>query len=117
MTGSGGWPAGRGAFPDRAGLQPERTALSWQRTAVTALVVLVPMVLVALRVDRPLLAAGGAVAAAVSAGLVWSVRRRFGQLGDDRRGYPPFVPMVQVAAVTVLGAAGGVAVGLAVALR
>ena len=117
VVGGSGESGGSGGFPDRTGLQPERTALAWQRTAITALVVLVPMVIVALRVDRPVLAMGGAVAAAASSVMVWSVRRRFGQLRDDDRGYPPFVPMVQVAAVTVLGAVGGAAVGVAVALR
>jgi uncharacterized membrane protein YidH (DUF202 family) len=104
-------------FPDRAGLQPERTALAWQRTAITALVLLVPMVVVALRVAQPVLAIAGAVAAAASSVLAWSVRRRFTQLHDDERGYPPFVPMVQVGVVTVLGALGGAAVGVAVAVR
>ena len=104
------------SFPDRAGLQPERTALAWQRTALTSLVVLVPMVLVALRIDRPVLAVGGAVAAAASSLLVGSVRRRFLQLHDDERGYAPFTPMVQVAVVTGLGALCGAAVGLAIAL-
>jgi len=113
VSGSGG----SGGFPERAGLQPERTALAWQRTAITALALLVPVVVVALRADRPVLAIGGAVAAAASSVLAWSVRRRFVQLRDDERGYPPFLPMVQVAAVTVLGAVGGAAVGLALVLR
>jgi hypothetical protein len=80
-------------------------------------VLLVPMVVVALRIDQPWLAMGGAAAAVASAALVVSVRRRLTQLGDDDRGYPPFLPMAQVAAVTVLGALGGAAVGLALALR
>jgi uncharacterized membrane protein YidH (DUF202 family) len=105
------------SFPDRRALQPERTALAWQRTGITALVVLVPVVLVALRVDRPWLAAAGALAAAVSAGLVSSVHRRLTQLGDDERGYSPFLPMLHVGAVAVLGAVGGAAVGLALYLR
>lgn len=104
-------------FPDRIGLQPERTALAWQRTAITALVVLVPVVVVSLRVGRPALAVAGACAAVVSSGLVLSVRRRFHQLHDDDRGYPPFRPMAQVAIVTVLGGVGGAAVGLASWLR
>jgi len=100
-------------FPNREGLQPERTALAWQRTSLTALVVLLPTVVVALRDGLLALAAGGACAALVSAGLVLSVRHRFGQLHDDQRGYSPHPPMVRVAAVTVLGAVGGVAVALA----
>jgi uncharacterized membrane protein YidH (DUF202 family) len=99
-------------FPDREGLQPERTALAWQRTSLTALVVLLPVVLVALRDGLPVLAAAGACAALASAGLVVSVSRRFAQLREDDRGYSPHAPMVRVAAVTVLGAVGGAAVGL-----
>lgn len=105
------------AFPDRQGLQPERTALAWQRTSLTALLVLLPMVLVALRDGLPVLAAAGACAALVSAGLVVSVRRRFAQLHDDDRAYSPHPPMVRVMVVTVLGAVGGAAVGLAQLLR
>jgi uncharacterized membrane protein YidH (DUF202 family) len=104
-------------FPDRAGLQPERTALAWQRTSLTSIVVLVPMVLVALRIGRPWLAASGAAAALVSSGLVVSVHRRFHQLHDDDRAHSPYPPMLRVAVVTVVGAAGGVAVGLAIFLR
>ena len=104
-------------FPDRQGLQPERTALAWQRTSLTALLVLVPMVLVALRDGMPVLAAVGACAALVSAGLVVSVRRRFAQLRDDERRHSPHPPMARVAAVTVLGALGGAAVGVAQLLR
>lgn len=100
-------------FPDRQGLQPERTALAWQRTSVTALVLFAPVIMASMRLGRPLIAAAGAVAAASSSVLVVSVRRRFHQLHDDERGYPPFVPMVQVAVVTVLGGAGGVVVGIA----
>jgi uncharacterized membrane protein YidH (DUF202 family) len=99
-------------IPDRNALQPERTALAWQRTAITALVVLVPTALVALRTDRPEQATAGAVAMVVSVALVVSVRRRFTQLGDDSRGYSPFRPMVHVAVVTVLGALGGVVLGV-----
>jgi len=69
-------------FPNREGLQPERTALAWQRTSLTALVVLLPTIVVALRDGLPVLAAGGAAAALVSTGLVLSVRRRFVQLHD-----------------------------------
>lgn len=100
------------SIPDRNALQPERTALAWQRTAVTAMVALVPLVLVALRTDHPFQAAGGAVAMAISVVMTRSVRRRFVQLGDDSRGYSPYQPMVQVALVTVLAAAGGVVLGV-----
>lgn len=99
-------------FAGREALQPERTALAWQRTAVTALAILGPLVVVALRMRMPLLAAAGAAGAVVSVGVVGSVLRRFHQLGDDERGYSPYPPMVRVAAVTVLAAVGGVAVGL-----
>jgi uncharacterized membrane protein YidH (DUF202 family) len=99
-------------IPDRAGLQPERTALAWQRTSITAMVALVPLVLVALRTGRPFQAAAGAVAMAISVAMSGSVRRRFVQLGDDSRGYSPYRPMVQVASVTVLAAVGGVVLGV-----
>jgi len=100
------------AIPDRDALQPERTALAWQRTAITAMVALVPLVLVALRTDRPLQAAAGAVAMGVSVALVGSVRRRLVQLRDETRGYSPFQPMVRVAVVTLLAATGGVVLGV-----
>lgn len=99
-------------IPDRDALQPERTALAWQRTATTATVALVPSALVALRTDRPALAAAGAVAMGVSVVLVGPVRRRFDQLRDDTRGYSPFRPMVRVAVVTLLAAAGGAVLGV-----
>jgi uncharacterized membrane protein YidH (DUF202 family) len=104
-------------IPERRALQPERTSLAWQRTAITALVVLVPMVLLSLRIDQPVLAAAGALAALASTAMVGSVWRRVAQLDDDERGYSPYPPMTRVAAVTVLGALGGVGVGLAVFLR
>lgn len=100
------------AIPDRDALQPERTALAWQRTSITALVAEVPLVLVALRTDRPVQAAAGAVAMGVSVVLVGSVRRRFAQLRDETRGYPPFQPMVEVTVVTLLAAIGGVVLGV-----
>jgi uncharacterized membrane protein YidH (DUF202 family) len=105
------------SFPGRHALQPERTALAWQRTAITALVVLVPVILVSLRTSQPVLAAAGGCAALASAWLVLSVRRRFTQLHDDERGFSPHPPMAQVAAVTVLAALGGVALGVALFLR
>jgi uncharacterized membrane protein YidH (DUF202 family) len=104
-------------IPDRNALQPERTALAWQRTAITSLVLLVPLVLVDLSLDRPVLAGLGAVAMGASVVLVASVRRRFAQLGDDNRGYSPYPPMLRVALVTVFGALGGATLGLALWLR
>ncbi len=104
-------------IPERTALQPERTALAWQRTAITSLMVLVPMVLVALRIDQPWMAGGGAAAMLLSVALVLSVRRRHTELGDDERGFSPFRPVVHVAVVTALGAVGGVAVGIAVFLH
>jgi uncharacterized membrane protein YidH (DUF202 family) len=103
--------------PGRDALQPERTALAWQRTAITSLVLLVPLVLVALRTDLPVLAALGAVAMLLSVALVASVRRRFVQLRDDDRGYSPYPSMLQVALVTALGATGGAILGFALWLR
>ena len=99
-------------IPQREALQPERTALAWQRTAVTAVLALAPVSLVALRTDRPVQAACGALAMVLSVALVVSVRRRFGQLLDDDRGYSPFRPMVEVAVVTVLAAVGGAVLGV-----
>ena len=104
-------------IPGRRALQPERTSLAWQRTAITALVVLLPMVLLSLRIDQPVLAGAGALAALVSTAMVGSVRRRLTQLDDDERGYSPYPPMARVAAVTVLAGLGGVGVGVAVFLR
>jgi uncharacterized membrane protein YidH (DUF202 family) len=105
------------AIPGREALQPERTALAWQRTAVTALVAQAPMVLVALRSDQPVLTALGAAAMTAGAVLVFSVRRRLGQLGDDDHAYSPGTLMVQAASVTVLASVGGSALGLVVWLR
>jgi uncharacterized membrane protein YidH (DUF202 family) len=105
------------SFPDRHALQPERTALAWQRTAITALVVLLPVLVVSLRIHQPVLTVLIACAALASALIVLSVRRRFHQLHDDDRGFSPHPPMAQVAAVTVLGAAGGAALGMALFLR
>jgi len=110
-----GGPAGH--VPGREALQPERTALAWQRTAVTALVCLVPLVLVALRTGVTAVALGAGAAMAVSGVLVWSVHRRLGQLGDDSRGYSPYTPMRLVSGVTVLCAVGGATVGVSLWLR
>ena len=104
-------------IPGRHALQPERTALAWQRTSITSLVVLIPLVLVSLKIDLPVLAALGAVATAISGVLVLSVRRRFVELGDDERGYSPYPPMLQVALVTIIGAAGGAVLGVVLFLR
>ena len=104
-----------GGFPQRHALQPERTALAWQRTAITALVSLVPPIVLALRLGLPMVALGGALAAVLGAPLVVLVRRRFRELHDDDRGYSPFVPMTQVAVVTVLAATGGAVIGVAAA--
>ncbi|MEP6856160.1 MAG: DUF202 domain-containing protein [Pedococcus sp.] len=104
-------------IPERTALQPERTALAWQRTAITSLMVLAPMVLVALRIDQPWMAGGGAAVMLLSVPLVLSVQRRHLELGDDDRGFSPLRPMVHVAVVTGFGAAGGVAVGIAVFLH
>lgn len=96
-------------IPDRQALQPERTALAWQRTALTAIVVLLPLVAVAVRLAvwwLVVLASSAAIAGGV---LVLGVRLRFTQLRDDTRGWSPFPLMVRVAVVTVLGALGGVA--------
>lgn len=100
-------------IPERGALQPERTALAWQRTAVTALVCFVPLVVVALRLDLPVVAAAGGVAMLASVGLVASVHRRLRELRDDDRGYSPLRPMAQVAAVTVLCGLGGLTVAVA----
>ncbi|MGO4341705.1 DUF202 domain-containing protein [Pedococcus sp. 2YAF34] len=107
----------RGHVPGRDALQPERTALAWQRTAVTALVCLVPLVLVSLRTHVTPVAVGAAAAMAVSGVLVWSVHRRLGQLGDDSRGYSPYTPMSLVLAVSVLCSLGGAVVGVSLWLR
>lgn len=100
-------------FPDRGALQPERTALAWQRTAVTSVVLLLPVLVLGVRLRLWVLAALGLLATLLGTAMVVSVRRRFAQLGDDERGYSPFVPMAAAAAVIELGAVGGVVVGLA----
>ncbi|SES39711.1 protein of unknown function [Pedococcus cremeus] len=104
-------------IPERQALQPERTSLSWQRTALTAMVLLVPVVVVAARLESWWLVAIGSVVAMGCAVLVLGVRHRFDQLRDDSHSYSPFPVMVRVAVVTVLGALGGVAAAVAVMLR
>jgi hypothetical protein len=53
----------------------------------------------------------------VGAVLARGVRHRFVQLRDDTRGYSPYPLMLRVAVVTLLGAAGGCAMGLVAWLR
>lgn len=99
-------------IPDRQALQPERTALAWQRTAVIAVVLLVPLLVVGVRLAAwwiVVLVATGAILGAV---LLLDVHHRFAQLRDDTRGYSPFPMMVRVAAVTLVGAVGGIAMAL-----
>lgn len=103
-------------IPDRRALQPERTSLAWQRTSLTAIVLLLPLVLVGVRLEHRWLVVAGSLAAIASALLVLGVRHRFEQLRDDSRGYSPFPGMTRVAAVTVLGAVMGVVTALAAAL-
>jgi hypothetical protein len=100
-----------------SGLQPERTALAWQRTAVTALVLLMSTVVLGLRVDQPVLAAAGALVTGASAGLLVAVRRRFHDLGQRQPAGSPFVAMVAVAVVVLLGGAGGAVVAVSLWLR
>ena len=104
-------------FPGRDALQPERTALAWQRTAMTAMVAQAPMILVALRTDQPVLAGLGAVAMTAGVVLLFAVRRRLVQLGDDDHAYSPGSLMVQAATVIAFAAAGGAALGLVAWLR
>lgn len=103
-------------IPDRQALQPERTALAWQRTALTAMVVQLPLVVVAARLEAWWLVVAGSFAAMTGAMTVLGVRLRFAQLRDDTRGYSPFPLMVRVAVVTLLGAAAGIATAVSVAL-
>jgi uncharacterized membrane protein YidH (DUF202 family) len=103
-------------IPDRQALQPERTSLAWQRTSLTAIVLLLPLVLVGVRLEHWWLVVAGSVAAITSAVLVLGVRRRFDQLRDDSRSYSPFPGMTRVAVVTVLGAVMGVVTALAAVL-
>jgi len=103
-------------IPDRQALQPERTALAWQRTALTAMVVMLPLIAVAARLEVWWLVVTGSSAAIAGAVLVLGVRLRFSQLRDDTRGWSPFPLMVRVAVVTLLGAVGGVATAVQVAV-
>jgi len=100
------------AFPGREGLQPERTALAWQRTAITAMVVMVPLVVVNARLGSWLTAALGSLATMTAGALVVGVRRRFRQLRQDGLPFSPFDPMRLVAAVTILAGSLGVVTAL-----
>lgn len=101
------------SFPGREALQPERTALAWQRTSLTALALILPMVVLAVRLRMWALAALGLVAGVAACVLVVGVHRRYAELHDDDRGYSPLVPIASAAAVTVLGGAGGAVLGVA----
>lgn len=101
-------------FPDRAGLQPERTALAWQRTALTSLALQLGGVVVAFRLDLPVVAVVAAVVAGVSGVFVLGVRHRFAQLHHDEVAHSPHTHMVDVA-VAACGA-GVVGALLAVAV-
>ncbi len=103
-------------IPERQALQPERTALAWQRTALTAMVLLIPIIVVAARLENWWLVVAGSVVAMGSAVLVLGVRHRFAQLRDDTRSYSPFPVMARVAIVTLLGAAAGIATAVSVVL-
>jgi uncharacterized membrane protein YidH (DUF202 family) len=100
--------------PDRAGLQPERTALAWQRTSITASIVMVPLILVNARLGSWLMTVLGSVAAVLAGVLVVRVRRRFSELRGESGPLSPFDPMVRVAVVTSLAAAGGLVTALVV---
>ncbi|GAA1233643.1 DUF202 domain-containing protein [Oryzihumus leptocrescens] len=104
-------------IPDRAALQPERTALSWQRTAITATIIMVPLVITDLRLKVWPLAALGSVATLSAAALVYRLRRRFDQLGDDDAQYRPFWHIVRVAVACSFVAAGGAITALVELLR
>jgi uncharacterized membrane protein YidH (DUF202 family) len=103
-------------IPDRQALQPERTALAWQRTTLTAMVLVLPLVVVAVRLESWWLVVAGSVAAMVGAVLVLGVRLRFEQLRDDSRGYSPFPLMLRVLLVTLMGAVVGVATAVSAVL-
>ena len=104
-------------IPDCEALQPERTALSWQRTAVTATMIMVPLVITDLRLKVWPLAALGSVATLAAGVLVYRLRRRFDQLGDDEAQYRPFWHIVRVAVACSFVAAGGAVTALVEFLR
>jgi hypothetical protein len=124
------------------GLQHERTALAWQRTAITAVVVLLPLLLVDARLGAWPLVVLGSVSALVAVALVGRavprIRHLHGHRGrherhaghgrhdvhdrNDRHDQPaaepssPWPPMRAVALVATLTAAEAVATALTVAL-
>jgi uncharacterized membrane protein len=100
------------AFPGLAGLQPERTAPAWQRTAITATVVMVPLIVVSLRLGWAVMTVLGCAATASAGVPVVGLQRRFSQLRDQDRVFSPHLPMVGVAAVTVLAALIGLVTAL-----
>jgi uncharacterized membrane protein YidH (DUF202 family) len=122
--------------PGGEGLQHERTALAWQRTAITAVVVLLPLLLVDARLGAwPLVVLGG-LSTVVGVALVGRTAKRLRHLHGrherherrerrerhERRDHPagesssPWPPMRAVALVATLAAAGAVATALTVAL-
>jgi uncharacterized membrane protein YidH (DUF202 family) len=103
-------------IPERQALQPERTALAWQRTSLTAMVLVLPLVVVAARLSLWWLVVVGSLVAMAGAVLVLGVRLRFEQLRDDNRGYSPFPLMLRVLVVTLLGAAVGIATAVSAVL-
>ena len=125
--------------PGGDGLQHERTALAWQRTAITAVVVLLPLLLVDARLGAWPLVVLGSVSALVAVALVGRTVPRIRHLhshhgrherhhGPDRpdrhhrqhqpAGEPssPWPPMRAVALVATLTAAEAVSTALTVAL-
>ena len=124
--------------PGGDGLQHERTALAWQRTAITAVVVLLPLLLVDARLGAWPLVVLGSLSALVAVALVGRTvprirhlhahhgrHERHGHGGHDRpdrhhrQDQPagePWPPMRAVALVATLTAAEAVATALAVAL-
>ena len=127
--------------PGGDGLQHERTALAWQRTAITAVVVLLPLLLVDARLGAWPLVVLGSVSALVAVALVGRavprIRHQHGHHGrherhghhghgshdrpdrpDQPAGEPssPWPPMRAVALVATLTAAEAVATALTVAL-
>lgn len=95
---------------------PERTALAWQRTGLSALVLILPSGVLAVRLGLWVLALLGLAAALVAAGFVLSVRRRLVELEGGRQ-VSPLLPIAGAAGVTLLSATGGIAVGVALWLR
>lgn len=100
-------------IPERQALQPERTALAWQRTSLTAMVAVLPLVVVAVRLELWWVVVVASAAAMAGAVLVLAVRLRFVQLRDDERGYSPYPLMMRVAVVTLVAALLGIATAVA----